>query len=269
MKKQNKGFMAVIALAIVLVAVGATYAFITFVVEGTKTNTITGGNLVVNLDETANGAGDVTISNAFPVSDAVGKGGTAYKFTLSNESEKNVNYTISLVEQEIEEGFERIPNSAIKVYLTNGDDTEVYKDVTLLSNLGGTTLATGTINAKVGSTPTTKDFNLRLWIADSAIDTDVWTVTTNDDGSKTTTGKQFASKISVEANQVPEFAVAVTNETQLLNQAVFYGGTATFTLTLGSGTPSVQCSSGTPTLSGNTLTVANITTHTTCSVTYN
>lgn len=275
MKNQNKkGMMAVVALAVVLVTVAATYAFITFVIEGTKTNTITGGSLVVSLDETANGDGDViSISNAFPVSDAVGKQSTAYKFSLVNESVKDVSYTVSLAPQAVETGFETIPNTALKVYLTDGTDTEVIKDVTLISALGNNTLATGVIPAKSGSENTVLDFNLRLWIADTATDTDVWTVT-DVDGTKTTTGKQYAAKISVEATQVAEYAVSVVNGSEIKNMPVFLNGTATFDLTLGTGTPSVTCqnSAGTSvaaTLTGSTLTVANVTDHVTCSVTYN
>ena len=275
MKNQNKkGMMAVVALAVVLVTVAATYAFITFVIEGTKTNTITGGNLVVSLDESANGDGDViSISNAFPVSDAVGKQSTAYKFSLVNESVKDVNYTVSLVPQAVEAGFGTIPNTALKVYLTDGTDTEVIKDVTLISALGNNTLATGVIPAKSGSENTKLDFNLRLWIADTATDQDVWTVTTNGDGTKTTTGKQYAAKISVEAVQVAEYAVSVVNGSEIKNMAVFKNGTATFNLTSQAGTPAVTCqnSAGTSvaaTLDGSTLTVANVTDHVTCSVTY-
>lgn len=275
MKNQNKkGMMAVVALAIVLVTVAATYAFITFVIEGTKTNTITGGNLVVSLDESANGDGDViSISNAFPVSDAVGKQSNPYKFSLINESTKDVNYTVSLVPQAVEQGFETIPNTALKVYLTDGTDAEVIKDVTLISALGNNTLATGVIPAKSGSENTKLDFNLRLWIADTATDQDVWTVTPNDDGTKTTTGKQYAAKINVEAVQVAEYAVSVVNGSEIKNMAVFKNGTATFELTSQTGTPAVTCETidgvtVPATIEGSTLTVPNVTDHTSCSVTY-
>lgn len=275
MKNQNKkGMMAVVALAVVLVTVAATYAFITFVIEGTKTNTITGGNLVVSLDETANGDGDViSISNAFPVSDAVGKQSNPYKFSLINESTKDVGYTISLAPQAVEQGFGTIPNTALKVYLTDGTDAEVIKDVTLISALGNNTLATGVIPAKSGSENTKLDFNLRLWIADTATDQDVWTVTENADGTKTTTGKQYAAKISVEAVQVAEYAVSVVNGSEIKNMAVFKNGTATFNLTSQTGTPAVTCETidgvtVAATLDGTTLTVPNVTGHTSCSVTY-
>lgn len=275
MKNQNKkGMMAVVALAIVLVTVAATYAFITFVIEGTKTNTITGGNLVVSLDESANGDGDViSISNAFPVSDAVGKQSNPYKFSLINESTKDVGYTISLAPQAVEQGFGTIPNTALKVYLTDGTDAEVIKDVTLISALGNNTLATGVIPAKSGDVNTKLDFNLRLWIADTATDQDVWTYNANGDGTKTTTGKQYAAKISVEAVQVAEYAVSVVNGSEIQNMAVFKNGTATFNLASQTGTPAVTCETidgvtVAATIEGSTLTVPNVTGHTSCSVTY-
>lgn len=271
--KNKKAIMAVVALAIVLVTVATTYAFITFVIEGKKTNTITGGSLVVSLDESANSAGDITIANAFPVSDSVGKQSTAYKFSLVNQSVKDVNYTISLAPQAVNPGFEIIPNTALKVYLTDGTDAQVIKNVTLISNLGNNVLATGVIPAKKGATNTVLDFNLRLWIADTATDKDVWTVVNNEDGTQTTTGKQYAAKISVEAVQVAEYAVSVVNGAEIKNMPVFLNGTATFNLTFGTGTPTVTCqnsagSSVTAKLEGSTLTVSNITDHTTCSVTY-
>lgn len=274
MKNKNKKvIMAVVALAIVLVTVAATYAFITFVIEGKKTNTITGGSLVVSLDESANPDGDISIANAFPVSDAVGKQSNAYKFSLVNQSIKDVNYTISLAPQAVTPGLETIPNTALKAYLTDGTDAKVIKDVTLISDLGNNVLATGVIPAKKGGDNTVLDFNLRLWIADTATDKDIWTVTDNGDGSQTTTGKQYAAKISVEAVQVAEYAVSVVNGAEIKNMPVFLNGTATFNLTLTTGTPTVTCktSAGSPVpakLEGSTLTVSNVTDHITCSVTY-
>ena len=95
-KKDNKKktMVAVLALCALVLVIGATYAFITIVLQGEKENVITGGSLRVVLDDTTeglgNGEGDITIENAFPVSDAVGKTQTPYTFVLKNESAKTL-----------------------------------------------------------------------------------------------------------------------------------------------------------------------------------
>lgn len=264
--KNKKVVIAVIALAVVLVTVAATYAFITFVLEGEKTNTITGGSLTVKIDESANGDGNIVLDNAFPVADGVGKQSTPYKFTVKNESVKDINYTVSLVSEEVEEGYTKLADNVVKAYLTSTDDTEIVKDVTKLSDLGNYQLATGVIPAN-----SNKSFSLRVWIADTATADDVWD--TNESGVKK--GKQFSAKIEVVATQVAEYAVSVVNGDEIKSTTVFYNGNAKINVNLSTGTPTLVCKDSSSAVvdssidqSTGEITVSNVVDHVTCSITY-
>ncbi len=270
-KKDNKKktMVAVLALCALVLVIGATYAFITIVLQGEKENVITGGSLRVVLDDTTeglgNGEGDITIENAFPVSDAVGKTQTPYTFVLKNESAKDASYTIFLDEQPIEETNEkgRISDNFIKVYLSNQDGSEVYKDVTTVTDLGakkdrtvdGVAVKSSTLYSGVLSANSENTFVLRLFIASNA--------------DSTIMGQQYATKISVDAVQVPEYAVTVVNGEETKSMAVFRSGNAVLEITPGTGTPSVSCTNGmTGALVDNKVTVSNVTAHTVCTVTY-
>ena len=270
-KKDNKKktMVAVLALCALVLVIGATFAFITIVLQGEKENVITGGSLRVVLDDTTeglgNGEGDITIENAFPVSDAVGKTQTPYTFVLKNESAKDASYTIFLDEQPIEETNEkgRISDNFIKVYLSNQDGSEVYKDVTTVTDLGakkdrtvdGVAVKSSTLYSGVLSANSENTFVLRLFIASNA--------------DSTIMGQQYATKISVDAVQVPEYAVTVVNGEETKSMAVFRSGNAVLEITPGTGTPSVSCTNGmTGALVDNKVTVSNVTAHTVCTVTY-
>lgn len=267
MDKKNKSMLIILAVAALVLVVGATYAFITITLQGTKENTITGGSLTVTLDDSAdslgNGAGDITIGNAFPVSDAVGKTQTPYTFTLANTSAKDASYTIFLDESAVESGKTRMDDSQIKVYLTNLDGSTVYKDVTKVSDLGaktartvdGVSVQSSTLYSGVLTHGTTNTYVLRMFISS--------------DADETVMGKQYATKISVDAVQVPEYAVTVVNGAENVSQPVFKGGNANLTITPGTGTASISCTNGmTGTVNGSTVTVNNVTAHTVCTVTY-
>lgn len=289
MEKKNKSLFAILAVAAIVLVVGVTYAFITITLQGEKENTITGGSLTVTLDDTSdalgNGTGDIELSDQFPVSDDVGKTRTPYTFTLQNNSAKDASYTIYLDEEsvgtytvtgengtETEVAYTRMADSQVKVYLTDGSDT-VLKDATKVSDLGDK--VTRTVNGSevqssvlysgvLAAGGTINTFVLRLWIASDADDTVM--------------GKAYATKVSVDAVQVPEYAVTVVNSinpVESISQAVFSTGTAKLTITKGEGTASVTCTTGTATIAENAtdttkldVTVPNVTAHTTCTVSY-
>lgn len=276
MEKKNKGMLAIIAVAALILVVGATYAFITFVLYGEKENTITGGSLTVTLDDTdsalGNPEGDLVLEDQFPVSDAVGKTRTPYKFTLTNSSVKDASYTIYLDSSAVTEGATRMDDSKIRIYLTNSDDSVVFTDVTTVSELASTTrtvdgtsvtsrvLYSGVLTHATTTddvtTPTSQTFSLRMFISSEA--------------GEEIMGQEYATKVSVDAVQVPEYAVTVINGSETQSAAVFKGATATFTITAGTGTASVACTNGmTGTLTdATTFTVDNVTAHTVCTITY-
>ena len=220
-KKNNKSMLAIIAVAALILVIGGTYAFITFVLEGEKQNTITGGSLVVTLDDKSaalqNPAGDLVLEDQFPVSDAVGKTRTPYKFTLTNSSAKDASYTIYLDESAVT--GTRMADSKIKIYLTNSDGSHVYQDVATVDSLTPKTRTVNgaSVNSRVlysgvlphgaldGSgnvvTPTSETFALRMFISSGA--------------GQEIMGQEYATKVSVDAVQVPERAVYLREKRKL------------------------------------------------------
>jgi len=269
-KKNNKSMLAIIAVAALILVIGGTYAFITFVLTGEKENTITGGSLTVTLDDTdsalGNPEGDLVLEDQFPVSDAVGKTRTPYKFTLTNSSAKDASYTIYLDASAV--SGTRMSDDKIKIYLTNSDGSTVYQDVATVGSLSAITRTVdgASVNSRVlysgvlahaanESTPTSETFSLRMFISSEA--------------GEEIMGQEYATKVSVDAVQVPEYAVTVINGSETKSTAVFKGATATLTITPGTGTASVSCTNGmTGTISGSTFTATNVTAHTVCTVTY-
>lgn len=265
MEKKNKSLFAILAVTVLVLVIGGSYAFITFVLEGKKENTIIGGSLTVTLDDISeslgNGTGDIELTDQFPVSDAAGKTKTPYTFTLSNTSAKAASYTIYLDEEAVT--GTRMSDSQVKVYLTNGDGSIIYKDVTKVSDLGakisrtveGETVNSSVLYSGVLNPSDTMTFVLRLFIAS--------------DADETIMGKQYATKVSVDAVQVPEYAVVVVNGTETKSTAVFQGATANLEITPGTGTGTIACTNGmTGTITASTVTVTNVTAHTVCTVTY-
>ena len=276
MEKKKKSMLAMLAIAALILVIGGTYAFITYVLYGEKENTITGGSLTVTLDDTdsalGNPAGDLVLGDQFPVSDAVGKTRAPYSFTLTNSSVKDASYTIYLDPSDVSEGATRMEDSKIKIYLTNQDGSTVFTDVATVESLATVTrtvdgasvtsrvlysgvLAHGTIENGAVTTPTSQTFSLRMFISSEA--------------GQEVMGKEYATKVSVDAVQVPEYAVTVINGSETKSVAVFKGADATLTITPGTGTASVSCTNGmTGSVTGSTFTATNVTKHTVCTVTY-
>ena len=168
--------LSVLGVAILIVAVvGISFAAFSYSKTGTKVNTITSGTITMSYSETTNG---INLSNAFPMSDAVGK-------TLEDESQyfdftitanivgtTTINYLISCTK----ESGSTLVDSAVKVYLTDmtsSADTQIVAP-TKMSTLtktgssevsgapsGQYELSSGTI-----SSSTTKKYRLRMWVAD-------------------------------------------------------------------------------------------------------
>ena len=63
----------VLLLSLVLITVGISYAFFTYIGQGSTENTITTGNLTFVYDEKNAQGNGIKLSNAFPISDDTGK----------------------------------------------------------------------------------------------------------------------------------------------------------------------------------------------------
>ena len=178
MKENNSKqvLLSVLGVAILVVAVvGVSFAAFSYSKTGEKVNTITTGTITMSYSETTNG---INLTNALPMSDGVGKAlsdeNQYFDFTVSANitGTTTINYAITASK----EAESTLPDTAVKVYLTDMDgtaDTQILAP-TKVSGLTPTTgsepsgtpsgqfiLHTGTFGAT-----SSHDYRLRMWVAD-------------------------------------------------------------------------------------------------------
>jgi len=162
-QEANKKKIWIIGMSCLLVLVlliGASYAWFTLTLNGTKSNVIKAGTLSLILND-ENSVG-INSEQAVPMLDEVGKTGDPYHFTLENNGELPSDYTIYLDDMDLEEGETRMQDKFIKYNLIkNGNQTTSF-----LKNRGtnpNRVLDSGTINQNQTIT-----YDLRLWIDQDA-----------------------------------------------------------------------------------------------------
>ena len=209
-KKTNsrKVKITVIAIcAVLLLVMGATYAWLRLTLNGSKVNVLRAGGLELTLDETSEG---ITLEDVVPVTDAKGLQGKEYTFTLENKGSDS-SYTIYLddvldIDQNGENDFEeseRMRDSDIKYSLIK-NGTTTTKVLTETGTNPNRVLDSGII--KKGTTNT---YSLRLWIKEEAENDSIM-------------NKIFAAKLRVEAEQK-------TEETNNIKVAYTYNPTSCIT----------------------------------------
>ena len=77
-RKSKKKLMVsiILLLSLVLITVGISYAFYTYVGQGQRENTVKTGTLTFVYDEKRSEGNQVTLTNAFPMTDEQGKAQT-------------------------------------------------------------------------------------------------------------------------------------------------------------------------------------------------
>ena len=175
--------------AVLLLVMGATYAWLRLTLNGSKVNVLRAGGLELTLDETSEG---ITLEDVVPVTDAKGLQGKEYTFTLENRGSDS-SYTIYLddvldIDQNGENDFEeseRMSDSDIKYSLIK-NGTTTTELLTATGTNPNRVLDSGII--KKGETNT---YSLRLWIKEEAENDSIM-------------NKIFAAKLRIEAEQKTE-----------------------------------------------------------------
>ena len=207
-RKKQLIVSTVLLLSLVLITVGISYAFFTYIGNGSTENTITTGNLTFIYDEKNQSGNGIKLSNAYPISDDIGKSQTGsnnvFEFQVIATTQGAPIYYEILAEKG--EGS-TLAEEVTKVYLTTVDgieETEV--DNTLINGQVATfdqlpvsqipkhetnkTLYQGTISE--GQTKFTQQFKLRMWLSEEA--------TGQTDGEWSYGGKIFTLKVNVYAS---------------------------------------------------------------------
>ena len=172
----NKLFIIIVCLFIfIIMVIGVSMATFTYTKENKSINTISTGNVYLNYTEDTNG---INITNAYPMSDEVGKTLTNeeqfFDFTVEAKISGDVvaNYEVSAEK----EASSTLNNDEVKLYLekkVNNSYQEVMapknftplKESTDLGTMAGAMLLdTGTL-----SKSSTVSYRLRMWVADTTV----------------------------------------------------------------------------------------------------
>ena len=171
--------LSVLGVAILVVAVvGVSFAAFSYSKTGEKVNTITTGTITMSYSETTNG---INLTNALPMTDGVGKAlqdeDQYFDFTVNATIAGNttINYAITATK----EADSTLPESGVKLYLTNMDedaDSQIMAP-TKFNAIPKTTsgevssapadqaeLYNGTFNST-----DSHDYRLRMWVADDYV----------------------------------------------------------------------------------------------------
>ncbi len=195
-KYPNKKYVIGASICLVLlIVIGATYAYWTTTKVQTDKNTITTTCINVEYETLSEG---ITLEKTFPISDADGKATTGYKFKLTNKCDSYVSYNVNLESlSEIAE-TQRIKSEYLDTILNDGAvvGLTTYKPTTTLitdKTYETRQLESGTLGPKDGGNDSI-EYTLRMWL--------------DEDTPESEMNKSYKSKISVYGTVVaPENAV--------------------------------------------------------------
>lgn len=189
-KKQNKkqyAKIAFLALFLLIVTIGGSYAIFQTTISGKKTTEIVSGTLTIEyLDKN-----EINLNNAYPMSDEEGLNTIPYTFTIKNTGTLNGKYTISLEEKK----GNTLDKNYIK-YAIREKDGE-WSNPTLLSS--GLILKENVI-IESGKDTT---YELKMWL--------------DNDAPNEVQGKTYSGKIVVDTVQTNATPVVTSNPIIELN----------------------------------------------------
>ncbi len=121
-EKNKKKYLLIILVIMVIALVGATYAWLSFTVSGSKSNIIQAGTLSLDFQE---GENKIFVQNAYPLTDTEGEKTTIYEFTVTNDGNISSDYEVLLKDLTIDEGKTRMDPDYVKYKLEKtGTKTE-------------------------------------------------------------------------------------------------------------------------------------------------
>ncbi len=178
-KKKYIVLTIVSVLAFILITIGVTYSFFSYIGQGSTENTVESGSINFIYEEVNKNGNGISITDAMPIPDSEGKESNNYfdfKVTSSTGTTIAIPYEITA---RVSEGSDNLADY-VKLYLTkvNGNSEQqvalsIYDDLndstnTLASQFGDKTLYTDEI--PVGASNYTENYRLRMWLNNDSND---------------------------------------------------------------------------------------------------
>lgn len=242
MDKKNRRVLIVSILAIlflVVLTVGVTYAIFTYVGKGQTDNIIKTGEISFLYTENGNSGNGISITNAFPISDADGKKQfgdyRVFEFSITGKTSSNADISYEITARKVSDSSD-LPDNFVKLYLTdyNGVNetplTSTYDDsnsrVLTFADLKKSkyektdsekTLYNGIIPRNTNNYE--KIFRLRMWLNDE-IDL------SPDSDSTTGTSKYSNMSFSIKVNAYADDSI-ISLDARVMNKAYSIGDRVT------------------------------------------
>ena len=206
MEKKRVILVMSILLILLVITIGVTYAFYTYRGQGQRENTVKTGELSFVYDEQRQEGNQVTLTNAFPMTDEQGKGqmgnNSVFEFVITATTKgAPISYEIYLTKEESSTLSEQV----VKTYLTkvtdNSEtavvDTRNQREINLYSELGDTTLVSQGKTLYQETIPESETsyhqtFRYRMWIDEDA--------SQMQNGEWIYNGQSFSVKVNVYAS---------------------------------------------------------------------
>ena len=176
-RSKSTGLVIICIIILILAVIGVSYAAIFYSKTGEKVNRVTTGTMTMSYSENTNG---INLINAYPMTDEIGRSlndhNQYFDFTISANLGGNVlvNYIITAT-KEIDS---TLPDSAVKVYLTNINgisESQVLTptkisnlQVTSSHNLGAPDGQFILFNGAFNKTES-RSYRLRMWISNDYV----------------------------------------------------------------------------------------------------
>ena len=206
MEKKRVIWVMSILLILLVITIGVTYAFYTYRGQGQRENTVKTGELSFVYDEQRQEGNQVSLTNAFPMTDEQGKGqmgnNSVFEFVITATTKgAPISYEIYLTKEESSTLSEQV----VKTYLTkvtdNSEttvvDTRNQREINLYSELGDTTLVSQGKTLYQETIPESETsyhqtFRYRMWIDEDA--------SQMQNGEWIYNGQSFSVKVNVYAS---------------------------------------------------------------------
>lgn len=162
--KNKKSYQVAIIFVLIglILLISATYAWLAFRINGTKSNDIVVGNLSVQIGESLNDG--IQLQEAVPVTDEDGKSQKGYTFSVTNNGSITSDYVIYLDDMDIPDNEVRMKDELLKYQLMKNSTT---MEPQLLSSThdqnNSRVLDQGTLEPG-----DTNHYEIKVWISDTA-----------------------------------------------------------------------------------------------------
>ena len=201
MNKSSVKKNAYLLLIVLILLIGATYAWFTLTIDNSKTNIIRAGKLKINLVDCEK---DLVLKNAVPVSDNKGMQSEVCTFKVENTGTTSIDYSVYLDDTDELTTDERMNDKYVKFGLIKNDGDPKIGELPTTGVNPDRVLTSEKISGS-----TTDTYKLRVWI--------------NQDADNGVMGTIFSGKVRVDATQSkpPAANLKAIDKTQTISSVVF------------------------------------------------